>query len=109
MTSQPSDSATDARPIIGDPNYNPPTDPIAILHEDDELLIVDKPAGLLSQPGLGPALADCQESRARDYCPTISLVHRLDRDTSGILIFAKNPKAHPVSYTHLTLPTILLV
>ena len=94
MTSQPSVSTPDTRPIIGDPNYNPPNDPIAILHEDDELLIVDKPAGLLSQPGLGPALADCQESRARDYCPTISLVHRLDRDTSGILIFAKNAKTH---------------
>jgi len=58
------------------------------------MLIVDKPAGLLSQAGMRPELADCQESRVRDYCPTISLVHRLDRDTSGILIFAKNPKAH---------------
>jgi len=67
---------------------------MVILHEDDEMLIVDKPAGLLSQAGMSPELADCQESRARDYCSTVTLVHRLDRDTSGILIFAKTPAAH---------------
>ena len=89
MTSQPED-----RPVIGDPSYNPPDSPLVILHEDDELLILDKPAGLLSQAGMRPELADCQESRARDYCPTVTLVHRLDRDTSGILIFAKTPSAH---------------
>ncbi len=82
------------RPVIGDPSYNPPHGPLVILHEDEELLVLDKPAGLLSQAGLRPELADCMESRARDYCKSISLVHRLDRDTSGILIFAKNPKAH---------------
>lgn len=89
MTSQ-----TEDRPIIGDPTYRPPDGPLVILHEDDEMLIVDKPAGLLSQAGLLPELADCQESRAREYCSTVTLVHRLDRDTSGILIFAKTPKAH---------------
>lgn len=94
MTSQPTDSLADTRRIIGDPSYNPPSGPLVILHEDDEMLIVDKPAGLLSQPGMRPELADCQESRARDYCATVTLVHRLDRDTSGILIFAKNPKTH---------------
>ncbi len=94
MTSQPTERSTDERPIIGDPSYNPPSGPLVILHEDDEMLIVDKPTGLLSQAGMRPELADCQESRAREYCPTISLVHRLDRDTSGILIFAKNPKSH---------------
>ena len=87
-----SDSAD--RPIIGDPTYRPPDGPLMILHEDDEMLIVDKPAGLLSQAGMRPELADCQESRAREYCETITLVHRLDRDTSGILIFAKTPAAH---------------
>jgi len=94
MTSQPSDPSTDIRPIIGDPSYHPPDGPLVILHEDDEMLIVDKPAGLLSQPGMRPELADCQESRARAYCPAVTLVHRLDRDTSGILIFAKTSKAH---------------
>ena len=89
MTTQP-----EQRPIIGDPTYRPPSGPLVILHEDDEMLIVDKPAGLLSQAGMLPELADCQESRAREYCPTVTLVHRLDRDTSGILIFAKTPAAH---------------
>ncbi len=58
------------------------------------MLILDKPAGLLSQAGMRPELADCLEARARDYCPTVTLVHRLDRDTSGILIFAKTRAAH---------------
>lgn len=94
MNAQPEDSPSDERPIIGDPTYNPPDGPLVILHEDEHMLILDKPAGLLSQPGMRPELADCQESRARDYCSTVTLVHRLDRDTSGILIFAKTPAAH---------------
>ncbi|HCT33000.1 MAG TPA: RNA pseudouridine synthase, partial [Sulfitobacter sp.] len=39
--------------------YNPPQDPLVVLHEDAEVLLVDKPAGLLSVPGKGPHLADC--------------------------------------------------
>ncbi len=69
-------------------DYNPPNDPLVVLHEDAEVLLVDKPAGLLSVPGKGPHLADCLLSRIQDVFPDALLVHRLDRDTSGVMIFA---------------------
>lgn len=68
--------------------YNPPHDPLVVLHEDAELLIVDKPEGLLSVPGKGEHLADCLMSRIQTAFPTALLVHRLDRDTSGVMVFA---------------------
>jgi tRNA pseudouridine32 synthase/23S rRNA pseudouridine746 synthase len=73
--------------------YTPPQDPLVILHEDAEVLLVDKPAGLLSVPGKGPHLADCLLSRVQDVFPDALLVHRLDRDTSGVMIFALTPYA----------------
>jgi tRNA pseudouridine32 synthase/23S rRNA pseudouridine746 synthase len=73
--------------------YNPPQDPLVILHQDHEILIVDKPAGLLSVPGKGEHLADCLMSRIEAAFPTALLVHRLDRDTSGVMVFALTPHA----------------
>ena len=64
-----------------------------ILHEDAEVLLVDKPSGLLSVPGKGPHLADCLLSRIQQVFPEALLVHRLDRDTSGVMIFAMTPYA----------------
>jgi tRNA pseudouridine32 synthase/23S rRNA pseudouridine746 synthase len=69
-------------------DYSPPSDPIEVLHEDSDLLIVNKPAGLLSVPGKGPELADCLLARLERAFPTARLVHRLDRDTSGVMVFA---------------------
>ncbi|EYD72969.1 Ribosomal large subunit pseudouridine synthase A [Limimaricola hongkongensis DSM 17492] len=68
-------------------------EPLAVVHEDHELLIVDKPAGLLSVPGKGEHLADCLLSRVQEAFPTALLVHRLDRDTSGVMVFALSPHA----------------
>ncbi len=68
--------------------YCPPDTPLNILHEDAEVLLVDKPSGLLSVPGKGEHLADCLLHRVRDVFPDALLVHRLDRDTSGVMIFA---------------------
>ena len=73
--------------------YDPPQDPLVILHQDHEILIVDKPAGLLSVPGKGEHLADCLMSRIEAVFPTALLVHRLDRDTSGVMVFALTPHA----------------
>jgi tRNA pseudouridine32 synthase/23S rRNA pseudouridine746 synthase len=73
--------------------YAPPSDPLTILHRDHELLIVDKPAGLLSVPGKGPELADCLIERIRAVIPEVLLVHRLDRDTSGVRVFGLSPGA----------------
>lgn len=74
-------------------DYTPPLDPLVILHEDAEVLLVDKPAGLLSVPGKGPHLADCLLERIQAAFPDALLVHRLDRDTSGVMIFALTPYA----------------
>ena len=68
--------------------YRPPDVPLNILHEDAEVLLVDKPEGLLSVPGKGPHLADCLLTRIQAVFPDALLVHRLDRDTSGVMIFA---------------------
>jgi len=76
-----------------DSAYTPPQDPLVILHEDAEVLLVDKPCGLLSVPGKGEHLADCLLARVQAVFPEALLVHRLDRDTSGVMIFAMTPYA----------------
>ena len=68
--------------------YAPPDDPVEFLHDDSDILAVNKPPGLLSVPGRGAHLADCLFSRIRKVFPHALLVHRLDRDTSGVMVFA---------------------
>lgn len=69
----------------------PPAQPLRVLYANTELLIVDKPAGLLSVPGRGAEKADCLIHRAHKEFPTAMIVHRLDMATSGILALALNP------------------
>lgn len=73
--------------------YTPPDTPLAVIHADDEIVVADKPAGLLSVPGRGPERADCLIARLREEFPSILLVHRLDLDTSGVMVFALTPRA----------------
>ena len=73
--------------------YFPPDTPLSVLHEDHCLVVLDKPAGLLSVPGKGPDLADCLLARVQAAFPQALLVHRLDRDTSGVIVFAQTPHA----------------
>jgi tRNA pseudouridine32 synthase/23S rRNA pseudouridine746 synthase len=73
--------------------YTPPDTPLAVIHRDHALLVLDKPAGLLSVPGKGEHLADCLLARAQAAFPEALLVHRLDRDTSGVMVFAMSPAA----------------
>jgi tRNA pseudouridine32 synthase/23S rRNA pseudouridine746 synthase len=68
-------------------------DPLDVLHEDSDIVVVVKPAGLLSVPGRGEHLADCLLTRIQVAFPTALLVHRLDRDTSGVMVFALTPHA----------------
>lgn len=63
-------------------------------HADERMLVAEKPSGLLCQPGLGPHLADSLITRLQEEWPTAELVHRLDRDTSGLLIVALDPEMH---------------
>lgn len=65
-----------------------------MLYQDDDLLVVDKPSGLLSVPGKAAEHSDCLETRAQETYPQCRIVHRLDMDTSGILVLAMNAKAH---------------
>jgi len=68
--------------------YAPPDEPVRVIHADHEVLVVDKPAGLLSVPGKGAHLADCMMARVLRVFPDALLVHRLDLDTSGVMVFA---------------------
>ncbi|SDE59031.1 RluA family pseudouridine synthase [Limimaricola pyoseonensis] len=76
-----------------DAAYDPPTDPLSVIHADHEIVVVDKPSGLLSVPGKGEHLSDCLMARVQEAFPTALLVHRLDRDTSGVMVFALSPHA----------------
>lgn len=71
-------------------NYNPPDCDLRIIHQDQYLLVLSKPSGLLSVPGKLPGLTDCLVSRAQAEYPNTLLVHRLDHDTSGIFVMAMN-------------------
>ena len=65
-----------------------------ILHENDELLVLDKPAGLAVHGGSGVRLGVIELLRiARPDARSLGLVHRLDRDTSGCLLLAKKPSS----------------
>jgi len=64
------------------------------LYADDALLVVDKPAGLLSVPGRGPDKADCLAARAHAEFSDARIVHRLDMDTSGLIALARGAEAH---------------
>ncbi len=59
-----------------------------VLYRDDRLLVLDKPSGLLAVPGRGPDLQDCLSSRVQAFAPGALVVHRLDRDTSGLIVMA---------------------
>jgi 23S rRNA pseudouridine955/2504/2580 synthase len=83
------DPVSDARPYLGLP----------ILHEDDDILVIDKPANLAVHPGTGIVTGDTviekvraylAADRVRDEVFQPSLVHRLDKDTSGVLVIAKS-------------------
>ena len=65
-----------------------------IIFQDELMVAFDKPSGLLSVPGIGPEKADCMASRAEDAIPGSRIVHRLDRDTSGVIVLARDAQTH---------------
>lgn len=73
--------------------YDPPTAPLDILYEDEDLVIINKPAGLLSVMGRLTEHRDSAYSRILQHFPNAKVTHRLDMATSGILIFAKHGDA----------------
>lgn len=72
----------------------PPKSTIKYLHEDEEFIIVDKPANMLSVPGRTPDKKDCLISRIQARFPGALIVHRLDFGTSGLMVIALNRESH---------------
>lgn len=79
--------------MIPDFVYRPPDTPLDVLYQDAHILIVNKPAGLLSVPGKLEGRADCLITRLQAAFWDALLVHRLDCDTSGVMIFARTKAA----------------
>jgi 23S rRNA pseudouridine1911/1915/1917 synthase len=93
-----SDEAGGALPSLA----MPPVAPLAVIYEDSDLLVVDKPAGLVVHPAPGHT-GDTLVDGLRSYVTGLEMVgdsgrpgivHRLDKDTSGLLVVAKNAAAH---------------
>jgi tRNA pseudouridine32 synthase/23S rRNA pseudouridine746 synthase len=68
-------------------------DGVQAVHEDADLLVLHKPAGLLCVPGRGPDKQDCLSTRAQQRWPGALIVHRLDQATSGLVLMARHPDA----------------
>lgn len=77
-----------------DVTYNPPMDPVSYIFRDDNLLVMDKPSGLLSVPGRDPRLADSLAKRVQVDYPEGLMINRLDKDTSGIVLMSRNRATH---------------
>lgn len=76
-------------------DYRPPPDEgLSILFLDADLIALDKPSGLLSVPGRSDAARDSLASRVQARFPEALTVHRLDMETSGVLVMARNREAH---------------
>ncbi len=80
---------------LGPPRYIVPEclEQVRIRHRDEQLLVVEKPAFLLSVPGRGPENRDSVRWRLEQQFPEVRMVHRLDLDTSGLMIIALQAEA----------------
>lgn len=85
--------------LVGDERDSPQAIPLAIVHEDEALLVIDKPAGLVVHPAAGNPDGTLLNALLH-HAPTLAalpragIVHRLDKDTSGLLVVAKTLQAH---------------
>ena len=77
-----------------DTHPDPPSGPLTVLHADQWLVAFDKPVPMLSVPGIGPEKADCLVARAQHAFPGARIIHRLDRDTSGVIVLAMDADTH---------------
>ncbi len=85
--------------LEADDRVAPEAQPLAVVHEDRALFVIDKPAGMVVHPGAGNRHHTLQNALlALDprlaLVPRAGLVHRLDKDTSGLLVVARTPEAH---------------
>jgi 23S rRNA pseudouridine1911/1915/1917 synthase len=76
--------------------------PLDVIYEDEHLIVINKPAGLVVHPAAGHSdgtlvnalLAHCTELSGINGTQRPGIVHRLDKDTSGVMVVAKNDRAH---------------
>lgn len=80
--------------MICSPYVAPPDNGLDLVHVDASLLVVNKPSGLLSVPGRGIGKEDCLASRVQAVYPEALVVHRLDMETSGLMVLARNRETH---------------
>ena len=75
--------------------YLPPMTPyLEIIYQDNDLVVLNKPSGILSVPGRLAEHQDCLQNRVQRVLPSATIVHRLDMATSGLMIMALNKPAH---------------
>jgi tRNA pseudouridine32 synthase/23S rRNA pseudouridine746 synthase len=65
-----------------------------VIYTDEHLIVLDKPPGLLSVPGIGPDNQDCLARRVEAEFAGARIVHRLDRETSGVIVMAMDAESH---------------
>jgi len=68
----------------------------AVIYEDDNLIAVSKPCGIASIPERHPTGNDLVSVLSREMSKKLYVVHRLDKDVSGVIVFAKNPETHKI-------------
>jgi tRNA pseudouridine32 synthase / 23S rRNA pseudouridine746 synthase len=76
-------------PLVTFAPLNDPCDEVRIVHQDDVLIVIEKPAGLPAVPGRAAGLQDCVASRVLAIWPDALVVHRLDMATSGLMVMAR--------------------
>jgi 23S rRNA pseudouridine1911/1915/1917 synthase len=91
--------------------YRPEAMELAVLHEDEDVLVIDKPAGLVVHPGSGNwdgtlLNALLHHAPGAEHLPRAGIVHRLDKDTSGLLVVAKNEVAQQALVRQLQARTV---
>lgn len=75
--------------------YSPPLEPwLDILFKDKDIMVVNKPTGLLSVPGRGPENEDSVLHRVKQQHPKAAAAHRLDMSTTGVIVIPLNPNSH---------------
>ena len=98
-----------AEPLAADPSV-----PVTVVHEDPDVLVVDKPPGLVVHPGAGRATGTLVQGLLARY-PELAgvgdperpgIVHRIDRDTSGLLAVARTPAAYDGLVAQLAARTV---
>jgi 23S rRNA pseudouridine1911/1915/1917 synthase len=88
----------EAQPLESEQAFLPDPVPLRILHEDEDLVVIDKPAGLVTHPAPGHWRNTLMNGLLHAYprtarLPRAGIVHRLDRNTSGVLVCARSERA----------------